>query len=127
MAKAEGVDSRLTRLWNNRYNGKVVGMLNVQFGFNRSELDDGAQTTLAAGRQGDAGQSRPSRSTSSAIRTRRARAITTTLLSQRRVEAVRRFLVEKGVQIGQIEVAVGLGAISDPDARGAEAPAWRPS
>ena len=46
MAKAEGVDSRLTRLWNNRYNGKVVETVNVQFGFDRSELDDGAQTTL---------------------------------------------------------------------------------
>ena len=33
-------------------------------------------------------------------------------LSQRRVEAVRRFLVERGVQIGRIQ-AVGLGALSD--------------
>jgi outer membrane protein OmpA-like peptidoglycan-associated protein len=46
MAKAEGVDSRLTKLWNNRYNAKLVETVNVQFGFNRSELDDGAQTTL---------------------------------------------------------------------------------
>ena len=46
MAKADGVDSRLTKLWNNRYNTKVVDTINVQFGFDRSELDDGAQTTL---------------------------------------------------------------------------------
>src|SRR6185503_8801612 len=46
MAKAEGVDGRLTKLWNNRYNTKVADTVNVQFGFDRSELDDGAQTTL---------------------------------------------------------------------------------
>jgi outer membrane protein OmpA-like peptidoglycan-associated protein len=33
-------------------------------------------------------------------------------LSQRRVDAVRRFLVEKGVQTGRIQ-AVSLGALSD--------------
>jgi outer membrane protein OmpA-like peptidoglycan-associated protein len=111
MAKAEGVDGRLTKLWNNRYNAKVADTVNVQFGFDRSELDDGAQTTLLG-----------------LVREMQANpGLTVELigytdskgprdynynLSQRRVDSVRRFLIEKGVQIGRIQ-AVGLGALSD--------------
>lgn len=111
MSKAEGVDGRLTKLWNNRYNAKVADTVNVQFGFDRSELDDGAQTTLLG-----------------LVREMQANpGVTVELigytdmkgprdynynLSQRRVDSVRRFLVEKGVQIGRIQ-AVGLGALSD--------------
>jgi outer membrane protein OmpA-like peptidoglycan-associated protein len=111
MAKAEGVDGRLTKLWNNRYNAKVADTVNVQFGFDRSELDDGAQTTLLG-----------------LVREMQANpGLTVELigytdtkgprdynynLSQRRVDSVRRFLIERGVQIGRIQ-AVGLGALSD--------------
>ena len=111
MAKAEGVDSRLTKLWNNRFNAKVVETVNVQFGFNRSELDDGAQTTL----QGlvKEMQANPGLTVELAGYTdmKGARDYNYNL-SQRRVESVRRFLVERGVQIGRIQ-AVGLGALSD--------------
>ena len=112
MAKAESVDGRLTRLWNNRYNGKVVETVNVQFGFNRSELDDGAQTTLAG--LVKEMQANPGLTVDLVgyTDTKGPRDYNYSL-SQRRVEAVRRFLVEKGVQIGRIQ-AVGLGAISDP-------------
>ena len=112
MAKAESVDSRLTRLWNNRYNGKVVETVNVQFGFNRSELDDGAQTTLAG--LVKEMQANPGLTVDLVgyTDTKGPRDYNYSL-SQRRVEAVRRFLVEKGVQIGRIQ-AVGLGAVSDP-------------
>ena len=111
MAKAEGVDSRLTKLWNNRYNAKVVETVNVQFGFNRSELDDGAQTTLLG--LVKEMQASPGLTVELAGYTdmKGARDYNYTL-SQRRVESVRRFLVEKGVQIGRIQ-AVGLGALSD--------------
>ncbi len=111
MSKADSVDSRLTKLWNNRYNTKAVDTVNVQFGFDRSELDDGAQTALLG-----------------LIKDLQANSgLTVELvgytdmkgpreynynLSQRRVDAVRRFLVEKGIQVGRIQ-AVGLGAISD--------------
>jgi len=112
MAKAEGVDGRLTRLWNNRYNGKVVETVNVQFGFNRSELDDGAQTTLAG--LVKEMQANPGLTVDLVGYTdMKGPRDYNYSLSQRRVEAVRRFLVEKGVQIGRIQ-AVGLGAISDP-------------
>ena len=111
MAKAEGVDGRLTRLWNNRYNGKVVETVNVQFGFNRSELDDGAQTTLVG--LVKEMQANPGLTVDLVgyTDTKGPRDYNYTL-SQRRVESVRRFLVEKGVQIGRIQ-AVGLGALSD--------------
>ena len=111
MAKAEGVDGRLTRLWNNRYNAKVVETVNVQFGFNRSELDDGAQTTLAG--LVKEMQANPGLTVDLVgyTDTKGPRDYNYSL-SQRRVDAVRRFLVEKGVQIGRIQ-AVGLGALSD--------------
>ena len=48
LAKADGVDRRLTRLWANRYSPRVVDTAEVYFGFNRSDLDDGAQTALLA-------------------------------------------------------------------------------
>ena len=112
MAKAEGVDSRLTKLWNNRYNAKVVETVNVQFGFNRSELDDGAQTTLLG--LVKEMQANPGVTVELVGYTdmKGARDYNYNL-SQRRVESVRRFLVEKGVQLGRIQ-GVGLGAVSDP-------------
>ena len=111
MAKAESVDSRLTKLWNNRYNAKLVETVNVQFGFNRSELDDGAQTTLLG--LVKEMQANPGLTVELAGYTdmKGARDYNYNL-SQRRVESVRRFLVERGVQIGRIQ-AVGLGALSD--------------
>ena len=111
MAKAEGVDGRLTKLWNNRYNAKVAETVNVQFGFNRSELDDGAQTTLLG--LVKEMQANPGLTVELAgyTDTKGARDYNYNL-SQRRVESVRRFLVERGVQIGRIQ-AVGLGALSD--------------
>ena len=111
MTKAEGVDSRLTKLWNNRFNAKVVETVNVQFGFNRSELDDGAQTTLLG--LVKEMQANPGLTVELAGYTdmKGARDYNYNL-SQRRVESVRRFLVERGVQIGRIQ-AVGLGALSD--------------
>jgi outer membrane protein OmpA-like peptidoglycan-associated protein len=111
MAKAEGVDGRLTKLWNNRYNSKVADTINVQFGFDRSELDDGAQTTLL-GLVSEM-QANPGLTVEliGYTDTKGPRDYNYTL-SQRRVDSVRRFLVEKGVQIGRIQ-AVGLGALSD--------------
>jgi outer membrane protein OmpA-like peptidoglycan-associated protein len=111
MAKAEGVDGRLTKLWNNRYNTKVADTVNVQFGFDRSELDDGAQTTLL-GLVREM-QTNPGLTVEliGYTDTKGPRDYNYNL-SQRRVDSVRRFLVEKGVQIGRIQ-AVGLGALSD--------------
>lgn len=118
MAKAEGVDRGLTKLRSNqdntrqnRHNPRTVETVNVQFGFDRSELDDGAQTTLL-GLVKDL-QANPNLTVELVGYTdmKGAREYNYNL-SQRRVDAVRRFLVEKGVQTGRIQ-AVGLGALDD--------------
>jgi len=112
MAKADGVNGRVTRLWANRYSPKVVETISVQFGFNRAELDDGAQTVLA-GLLKEL-QANPSLLVELTGYTdmKGAREYNYQL-SQRRVEAVRRFLIEKGVQIVRIQAA-GLGVMTDP-------------
>ena len=117
-AKADGVDKRLTRLWSNRYNPKVVDTVDLHFGFDRWDLDDRAQTALLG-----------------LVKELQANASLTVelvgytdtkgdrgynyQLSQRRVDGVRRFLVEHGVGLARIQ-GVGLGPITAekiPDAQ----------
>ena len=110
MTKAEGVDTRLTRLWSNRYNQKTADTLEVYFGFDKAELTDGAQTALLGvikELQGNptlvvelGGYTDPKGTLDYNYG-----------LSQRRVEAVRRFLVDKGVPLSRVQ-AVGLGPIT---------------
>jgi outer membrane protein OmpA-like peptidoglycan-associated protein len=111
LAKAEGVDGRLTRLWANRYSPKVVETVNVHFGFDRATLDDGAQTALL-GLVKEL-QANPNLVVElTGYTDMKGPREYNVVLSQRRVESVRRFLVEKGVQIPRIQ-AVGLGAMTD--------------
>ena len=111
MNKAGGVDNRLTRVWSNRYNQKAVDTVEVFFGFNRADLSDGAQTTLVGVvrelqvsptlvvRLGGFTDPKGTRDYNYA-------------LAQRRVEAVRRFLVEKGVELSRVQ-AIGMGPLED--------------
>ncbi len=110
--KAEDTNSRLTRLWDSRYKRSPVETVDVRFGFNRWELADAAQNELAGlakeVKENDklvvelAGYTDPAGSREYNLQ-----------LSQRRVEAVRRFFVERGVQLWRIE-SVGLGPSGDP-------------
>jgi len=112
MVKADDVNSRLTRLWTNRYNPRVVDTINVQFGFNRSDLDDNASTELV----GLAKEllTNPGLTVELVGYTdSKGPRDYNYQLSQRRVDVVRRFLIERGVQIARIQ-AVGLGAMNDP-------------
>ncbi len=125
MTKAEGVDSRVAKLLanqqntkQNRHSTKTVDTLNVQFGFDRSDLDDGAQTTLLELVKELKANPNLIVELVGYTDTKGGREYNYNL-SQRRVDAVRRFLVEKGVQASRIQ-AVGLGALSDrgvPEAR----------
>jgi len=111
VAKAGGVDSRLTRLWSNRYNQKAVDTVEVYFAFDRADLSDGAQTALVGVvkelqasptlvvRLGGFTDPKGTRDYNYA-------------LAQRRAEAVRRFLVEKGVELSRVQ-AIGMGPIED--------------
>ena len=109
MVKAEETGARLTRLWSNR-NKRVPGdTIAILFRFDRWELDDRGQTALLEvvkqltdnpnlvveleGYTDSVGS-----------------APYNVQLSQRRSEAVRRFLVEKGVEVHRIH-SIGLGDI----------------
>ncbi|MDO8477558.1 MAG: OmpA family protein [Candidatus Rokubacteria bacterium] len=111
MAKAGGVDSRLTRLWSNRYNQKTVDTVEIYFGFDQADLSDGAQTALlTVVKELEAsptlvvklGGFTDPKGTKSYNYT----------LAQRRVEAVRRFLADKGVQLSRVQ-AIGMGPLGD--------------
>ncbi len=118
MEKAGGVDSRLTRVWSNRYNHKAVDTVEVYFGFDQADLSDGAQTALLGVvkeleasptlvvKLGGFTDPKGTRNYNYA-------------LAQRRVEAVRRFLADKGVQLSRVQ-AIGMGPLDDrgtPDAK----------
>jgi outer membrane protein OmpA-like peptidoglycan-associated protein len=108
--RADEVDSRLTRLWTNRNKRQLVETVHVQFGFDKADLTDGAQTALAT-----------------IVKELRANpALTIELegftdptgpknynvtLSQRRVETVRRYLIEQGAELPRIH-SVGLGPLT---------------
>ena len=111
-AKADEVDGRLTRLWDNRNVRKLSDTVNVPFAFNRADLGDAAQTSLVplvrelqqnpkllVELEGYADPKGPRDYNVE--------------LSQRRVEAVRRYLVQNGVEVSRIH-SIGLGPIADP-------------
>ena len=93
--RADDVSGRLTRLWTGRNKRTVVETLHVQFAFDRSDLSDGAQTALlgvvkelktnadlTVDLEGYTDSTGPKDYNVS--------------LSQRRVETVRRYLVDQG-------------------------------
>jgi outer membrane protein OmpA-like peptidoglycan-associated protein len=112
MTKATNVDGRLTRVWSNRYNQKAVDTVDIYFAFNQADLSDGAQTALlGVVKELDAsptlivqlgGFTDPKGTKNYNY-----------ALAQRRVEAVRRFLAEKGVQLSRVH-AIGMGSLDDP-------------
>jgi len=108
--KAEGVDGRLTRLWNNRFNQKPADSLEVYFSPDSIELTDAAQTALiAVVREMEA---HPTLTVELGGYTDPHGALDYNYgLSQRRVDAVRRFLVDKGIALARIQAA-SLGPIS---------------
>jgi outer membrane protein OmpA-like peptidoglycan-associated protein len=113
LTRAGNVDSRLTRLWSNRYNQKAVDTVEVYFGFDRADLSDGAQTALL-------GVVKELQASPTLIV--RLGGFTDPTgkrdynygLAQRRVEAVRRFLVDKGVELSRVQ-AIGMGPLEDPN------------
>jgi outer membrane protein OmpA-like peptidoglycan-associated protein len=116
--KADEANSRLTRLWSNRNTRNQVETYQVLFGFDKWDLNDNAQTTLGAiikemkenpnltiDLQGYAD---PVGSYPYNVG-----------LSQRRVESVRRFLVEQGIELPRINL-IGLGPITEKGTPNAE-------
>jgi outer membrane protein OmpA-like peptidoglycan-associated protein len=109
--RAEDVNTRLSRLWSSRHKRDLVETLQVQFAFDKWDLNDAAQTSIASLVKelyqnprlmvDLEGYADPVGTYDYNV-----------ALSQRRVEAVRRFLVEKGIELPRIH-SVGLGPIAD--------------
>jgi outer membrane protein OmpA-like peptidoglycan-associated protein len=109
--RAEEVDNRLTRVWSKRNARDLVDTVQVLFGFDRWDLNDAAQTALLTVvkelKQNPnltvdlQGYTDPTGPREYNIQ-----------LSQRRVEAVRRYLIEQGLELPRVS-AVGLGPINE--------------
>jgi outer membrane protein OmpA-like peptidoglycan-associated protein len=111
--KAERVDSRLTRLWSNRFNQKPADSLEVYFSPDSIDLSDAAQTALAAVVKEM--EANPTLTVELGGYTDPRGALDYNYaLSQRRVEAVRRYLMDRGIQLARIQAA-SLGPISSTD------------
>src|SRR4030095_1588922 len=112
MAKASGVDTRLTRIWSNRYNQKTVDTVEVYFGFDQADLSDGAQTALlGVVKELEASPTLIVR-LGGFTDTKGSKNYNYTL-AQRRVDSVRRFLADRGVQLSRVQ-AIGMGSLDDP-------------
>ena len=110
--KADEVDNRLTRLWDKRNVRSLSESHTVQFGFNRAELDDKGQTALGQLVR-DLQQNPKLLVELEGYADPKGAREYNVQLSQRRVEAVRRYLVQNGIELARIN-SIGLGAIDDP-------------
>jgi len=111
MSKAGGVDSRLTRIWSNRYNHKAVDTVEIYFGFDQADLSDGAQTALVGVVKELEANPTLVVKLDGFTDPKGTKSYNYTL-AQRRVEAVRRFLADKGVQLSRLQ-AIGMGPLDD--------------
>src|SRR5262249_3230578 len=110
VGKADDVNSRLSRLWSGRNKRTVVETLHVQFGFDRSDLSDGAQTALLGivkELKTNADLSVDLEGYTDPTGTREYNMA----LSQRRVESVRRYLIENGADLARIHY-IGMGPLT---------------
>ena len=109
LGKATEADQRLTKLWANRDKRTLTDTVVVQFDFDKWMLDDGAQTRLLA--LAKQLQEQPQLTIELEGFTDSIGPVPYNIgLSQRRAESVRRFLVEKGVELPRIH-SIGMGDI----------------
>jgi outer membrane protein OmpA-like peptidoglycan-associated protein len=108
-AKAEEVDGRMTRLWSNRRSRTVVETLDIHFGFDRWQLSDEAQTGLQPIIKELRENSKLTVDLQGYADSLGGREYNVRL-SERRVEAVRRYLVEQGVELARI-LSIGMGPL----------------
>ena len=107
ISKSGETDSRLTRLWNNRNKYQPGDTITLVFGFDRWVLDDRGETTLLDVVKQL--QENPDLVVQLEGYTDKVGTTSYNLqLSQKRVEAVRRFLATRGVNLHRIQ-AIGFG------------------
>jgi outer membrane protein OmpA-like peptidoglycan-associated protein len=113
--KAEDVDSRLTKLMASRNQRKLVETIHVQFGYNRADLSDRAQTALAELIK-ELADNPTLQVDLEGYTDWRGTPEYNLDLSERRVATVRRFLVQHGVDMSRINW-IGMGAITERGSR----------
>ena len=102
--RAAAVDSRLTRLWTNRFNQRAASSLEVFFQEDSSDLNDVARTALLGVAKDLEGN--PALTVELGGYTDRRGALDYNYgLGQRRVNAVRRFLMDRGINLARIQAA----------------------
>jgi outer membrane protein OmpA-like peptidoglycan-associated protein len=108
--RANEVDTRLTRLWSNRNKRSLVETVHVQFAFDKADLSDAAQTALATIVKELKENPNLTVDLEGFTDSTGARDYNVTL-SQRRVESVRRYLIEQGTELPRVN-SVGLGPVT---------------
>ena len=108
--RANEVDTRLTRLWSSRNKRSLVETVHVQFAFDKADLSDAAQTALATIVKELKENPNLTVDLEGFTDSTGARDYNVTL-SQRRVESVRRYLVEQGTELPRVN-SVGLGPVT---------------
>jgi outer membrane protein OmpA-like peptidoglycan-associated protein len=117
--RADEVDNRLSRLWTNRHKRQLVETVHVQFAFDKAVLTDGAQTALLAILKEL--KSNPALTVELEGYTDQTGTRDYNVgLSQRRVEAVRRYLIEQGAEMPRVH-SVGLGPVNAGASKGEDA------
>ena len=107
LAKAEEADGRLGRFLANRYKRKLSETVLVSFAFNKSDLDSGGQSALEGVAKKLSDNSNLTVDLGGHTDARGTDAFNLAL-GDRRKETVRRFLVEKGVELNRI-FFIGFG------------------
>ena len=109
-SRADEVDGRLTRLWTGRHKRQLVETIHVQFGFDKWELTDGAQTALinvVKDLKTNPNLTVDLEGYTDPVGTQAYNVG----LSQRRVEAVRRYFIEQGTEMPRVH-SIGLGPLN---------------
>ncbi len=113
MARADEVSTRVSRALGARYQRKLVETIHVQFGLDRADLTDAAQTALAELIKELA--ENPALTVDLEGYTDSTGSVQHNLqLADRRAEAVRRFLVAHGVDLSRINW-IGMGELKGPE------------
>ena len=108
--RADEVNERLSRLWSSRHKRQPVETVHVQFGFDKWDLTDGAQTALTQIIKDL--KTNPNLTVDLEGYTDPVGTPAYNVgLSQRRVEAVRRYFIKQGTEMPRVH-SIGLGPLT---------------
>ena len=108
--RADEVNERLSRLWSSRHKRQPVETVHVHFGFDKWDLTDGAQTALTQIIKDL--KTNPNLTVDLEGYTDPVGTPAYNVgLSQRRVEAVRRYFIEQGTEMPRVH-SIGLGPLT---------------